>query len=810
MVSETQNLTLAWRNEEPSTGVAPQTVTHTYRLAVRSSEPPGASGPPSVLDLRRGVVSLDGLSLSRPKITSYWLSWGQKTPEGRSFGRLHISKDRLWLSGDIGISKGDGAPSVFRVIGVAEAQEARLSDGRHVSFQYEPDPLHPGRVVPSVQVEGQKLSGELNTSLGQDGTLALEHPGLPSHVSVIRPSDSDAAETIAIAPRSETGAVDPAELTVENLAAQGIGDIEADSQAAFVQNMSEALEPQWSQAFLPQSSNVTSDPSRMCLVDQDAEWYNATYAPAFLGYGLSTDSSIQSKYKLTDDQVNNVQYFLDEDLACDEAYIRQSNVAMIPAAIAATQSASPNMGDYLNDTTHPQGYWADQLLAYLTLPAQLQPLYDAAPDASGDFQAQELQNVMQEVNSNAMLLTVLDPSGQHAGDYYNAVYAAVFGGLLQNVTVSTDATFYTTWLEEFLNQFIDYYNANQDSEPTDVSSLAMWTAGKDFDTAADFLKGADNLASAIALAFSSATPNNSLTAIALRAAAAFTSQQNPIVAAAASKYFVVFATAGLFINGLLGLGNIDSMSPEQITASVNNLAGLMSGLMGAAPDILNLGTIGAVYTDAKALLMILQDGIFQDLAAMTKLVAAAGATPTVVGKWLQQRVQGAGAGMAINAGGTVFSRILKNVAIVGKYLGALTAVVAAGISLWQLMDDILAGGDAMTVALDVAASAFAFASAAATIAALTSESIIPAIVAGAAALGGVIVGVLATFFQQGPPPNPVDEYLQNVATPFAAALPTPQGWVAPTPVPPAAALGAKVRARLAALSSTAVPKLVTA
>jgi hypothetical protein len=137
-------------------------------------------------------------------------------------------------------------------------------------------------------------------------------------------------------------------------------------------------------------------------------------------------------------------------------------------------------------------------------------------------------------------------------------------------------------------------------------------------------------------------------------------------------------------------------------------------------------------------------------------------------------------------------------------------VVAAGISLWQLMDDILAGGDAMTVALDVAASAFAFASAAATIAALTSESIIPAIVAGAAALGGVIVGVLATFFQQEPPPNPVDEYLQNVATPFAAALPTPQGWVAPTPVPPAGALGAKVRARLAALSSTAVPKLVTA
>ncbi len=98
--------------------------------------------------------------------------------------------------------------------------------------------------------------------------------------------------------------------------------------------------------------------------------------------------------KLTEDQVNRVKYFLEEGLACDEAYMRQSNVAMIPAAIAATQSASPNMADYLNDTNPPQGPLADQLLAYLTLPAQLQPLYDAAPDASGDFQAQELQNVM--------------------------------------------------------------------------------------------------------------------------------------------------------------------------------------------------------------------------------------------------------------------------------------------------------------------------------------------------------------------------------------------------------------------------------
>jgi hypothetical protein len=301
--------------------------------------------------LRHGVVTLDEITLSSPKLGNYFLSWGQRTAQGHTFGRLQISKDRLWLSGAIGSSIGSGAPAVFCVIGVAEPQRATLSDGRSLTFQYQPDQNHPGRVVPSVQVGDTRLSGELNTQLGADGSLQLEHPDLPSKVALVPRTDGAAPAKPAAAAHSLVGAVSPSLLTPQNLAQQNIEDIEADSQAAFLQNLSWALEPAWSQAFLPQSTDISTDANRAGLVDQDAEWYNATYAPAFLGYGLSNNELTNSKAKLSQQNINRLSYFLYEDLACDPSYIRQSNVATIPAAIAATQNASPNLGDYLNDAS---------------------------------------------------------------------------------------------------------------------------------------------------------------------------------------------------------------------------------------------------------------------------------------------------------------------------------------------------------------------------------------------------------------------------------------------------------------------------
>jgi hypothetical protein len=251
------------------------------------------------------------------------------------------------------------------------------------------------------------------------------------------------------------------------------------------------------------------------------------------------------------------------------------------------------------------------------------------------------------------------------------------------------------------------------------------------------------------------------------------------------------------------------MTPEQVTASVNNLVGIASGLMALAPDILDLTKLYG--NDVMAFVLVVQDGIFTDLAATTKLVMSAGATPTSVGKWMQTKVQGSGTSTTINTSGTAFSRLVKNVGQVGKYLGAVTAVIAAGISVWQLVNDIVKGANDMVIILDVAAAAFAFASAAASIAALTSETLIPAIIAAAAALGGVLVGVIASFFQEEQPPNPVDQYLQNIAGPFAAALPDPQpGWVAIPALSPASGLAAKVAARLAAPPSSAFQQVAMA
>jgi hypothetical protein len=808
-----ETLTLAPRNVEPLTGVPLDTIAHTYQLTIRSSDPGEAPGQPSTIRLEQGAVILDGLTLSSPKLGAYYVGWGQPTPQGHSFGRLHIAKDRLSLSGVIGSSSQAGPPSVFRVIGVAEPQQASLPDGRSLSFQYEPDRDHPGRVVPSMRLDGAPVSGELNTHLLTDGTLQLEHPSLPQGVALTPRGAPAPPATNAFEAKSSLGIVSPAQLTPQALAQQNIENIEADSQAAFLANFKWALEPAWSQPFLPSTVVATTDPNLTCLVDQDAEWFNATYAPAFIGYGLSKAETSNAKVTLSTQDVNRLNYFLTDGLAADPSYMQQSNVSMIPAAIAATQSASPNLGDYLGDTTHPQGYWADQLLAYLTSPAQLQIIYDAAPDANGNMQNQELQNIMQDVNTNAMLLAILDVSGVHSQAYYDAVYSAVFGGLLQNATVSQDPAFYQSWLATFISQFITYYEANLNSPPSSGPELVMYTTGEDFKTAADALGGANDLANIIAQAFSKPNPTTSLLALSQGAASAFNNaayQQTGTndVAQAIDKYFLVIASAGVFITTLLSLADVNEMDPEQLTSTINTLVGIMANAVDSLPDLLDAASW--VYSKTDLFFALVENAIFSDLSASTKLIAAGGATAQSVASWMSARVQN----NAIATAGTSFATYLRNAAMVARFVGVIVSVVSLGLTIWQLVTDILSGADTLTVvlgAVSVAAAAFSFAASMATMALVTSETIIPAIIGAVAALAGVVVGIIASIFQQEPPPNPVDVYLQTVVTPFAGALPDPSAdWPGSANSEVRAAIGARVAAKLAAFRPIAVPVAVTA
>lgn len=101
--------------------------------------------------------------------------------------------------------------------------------------------------------------------------------------------------------------------------------------------------------------------------------------------------------------------------------------------------------------------------------------------------------------------------------------------------------------------------------------------------------------------------------------------------------------------------------------------------MAAVPDNLNLGKWDST---AALFATIVQNGIFVDLAATTKLVIAAGATAESVRKWMQPLLTGSGSGTSINTAGTAFSNALRNVASVGNYIGAMVAVVAFGISVW--------------------------------------------------------------------------------------------------------------------------------
>jgi hypothetical protein len=108
-------------------------------------------------------------------------------------------------------------------------------------------------------------------------------------------------------------------------------------------------------------------------------------------------------------------------------------------------------------------------------------------------------------------------------------------------------------------------------------------------------------------------------------------------------------------------------------------------------------------------------------------------------------------------------------------------VVAFGISLYQFIADFQSGASVTSKVLDGLNALLNFAVAAAAFATIFTVSVIPAFIGAVAALGGLILWFVASFLQDDPPPAPPDQYLENVAAPFAAALPDPpQGWTPPS------------------------------
>jgi hypothetical protein len=121
---------------------------------------------------------------------------------------------------------------------------------------------------------------------------------------------------------------------------------------------------------------------------------------------------------------------------------------------------------------------------------------------------------------------------------------------------------------------------------------------------------------------------------------------------------------------------------------------------------------------------------------------------------------------------SIWSRIFAEGKFAGalKCVGALAAAAMAAYAVWQLIDDIKDGGSVSTIVFDSLSLAANALSAICIVADLfVATSFLP--IAGAVlALAGVIIGMIAGFFEK--PDNPVNDWMEQNGIPFANSLAT--------------------------------------
>jgi hypothetical protein len=200
--------------------------------------------------------------------------------------------------------------------------------------------------------------------------------------------------------------------------------------------------------------------SQQDLVKKSLSWYQGDFAKSYLGYAISNYSGPGAPSKnLNDDQKLQLKYFLQTGMAKDSDFNTQQNGIYLNAFI----QAKPRLQAYIADTS---GKWSQQLYAVVTSPAQMTLMINRIYGASGQ------QGAMTPANNFATLLSALQPSGQLARQYIQAVLSGVLSNTAHQTTMKADSqSDVMEWLPDFLQQFLDRV-AHDDSVPDEAKIAA--------------------------------------------------------------------------------------------------------------------------------------------------------------------------------------------------------------------------------------------------------------------------------------------------------------------------------------------------
>jgi len=559
-----------------------------------------------------------------------------------------------------------------------------------------------------------------------------------------------ATATAAPALISKTALLQTTALSLDDLVTQTPGeaaeasDINGRATGILIENMKWALAQdsttkEWLKLFYGDSVPGISQ-ERQNLVNQSLSWYQNNYGKAQLCWQAANFSG-QNKppTQLTYYQMLQLQYYLQTGLAKEPDFVRQQQ-GIYPFAYA---QAVPGINAYLADGGEKwaQDLFDNYLMGRLCIDQGLVA-------QTGD---------MHIVNQYATLLTVLQPSGDLARQYYSNFLSTTLQAQADTVLLNDPVAlmqWLPTWLETFLNQISTNPNATQDLKliQSEVNDYLAATGKKAVDLAQDMT---DILVSA---------PGSTIWQACSSASDAWVNKFSK-TARVGRLFFIAGFSFGI-TQVVSAYRNWNNLSDEDRTKLVTSTVDYSFEAIQIVPEFL----------------MELKDGWNNLVSLVNKLRGTKEAIDSFVhiGETLDENFVEVGLEettklfnaetKVIEAEGSMWAKVFGGpVKIVLKVVGVVAAAVIAALSIYDLWKAITSNQPVTTIVLDALIAAANLA----VLVCVVVEAVVASTVASVFGVIFAIIGVILTIIAMCviKPTDSFDDFMKNVALPFVNSLP---------------------------------------
>jgi hypothetical protein len=801
---------------------ATRRVRASYHLLTHQEDAGFASHPDlPLLFINDGKLKVGDIVVHNPTFSTDHISWAQKTASGFTRGHLFLTLDRREIHGAIQLGGSEQDAREFHVYGntakpftyktqITQTPYPKATDphtlpasawqdGLDLTISYE-QKVGSNSLAPQVSLGGNDVTPYTSWSVDSLGatviTIALDEtacdflPGsyknasiafdmyvpVPAGNGVVTGICGGSAPTgvyfwRSVPATAEAAAQPDALATAEaepllelsgDLSLSELMTILPDSlvnetaNSMLLRNMKYAMgrngtEKEWLSKFFGQTPPAITDPAQVKLIEKSMDWYQNDFAKSYMTQAFNNYTGPnEPSTRLDSSEVAKLDYHLRQGMAKSPDFTIQQQGIYIQSFI----TVKTRLQDYIADGGVK---WANSLLGALTTDPQFTLMVNRVAGAAGDPAA------MGPVNNFATLLTALQPTGEIAKQYYTSILTGIIAKMVPN-SVHNDKDTVMEWVPETLTVLLQKI-AN--GEIPDAGGIS---ASEARDMLEIVIKHKLEIAGTLGDLFQSIAATGLVSQtrqVEEKFAEAF--QKWPKLAKAGKLMFCV-GWIGSLSSVLTALikGDWKNMSDEEKAEFVTQCVQVGVQAFDAVP---------LIYNGAKSM----------TLAVWNKF------TSTVNKPVIQSEVQQVGenasgeAGLLrtaaeetaplMNAGklgqGTLYARLFGEGILAGvlKIMGAICAVAMAAWSLWQLIDDITHHGSVTTIVFDSLIFAANFLSAVCLVADLLVATTFLPIAGAVLALVGVIVAFIATFLEK--PKNPIEDFMKDVAVPFAKGLPAP-------------------------------------